>query len=234
MGRPGVMLYFDILDPVQVLTNAERGKLLTAILEYGKEGKQPDFRGRLAITWGFVQPKIDFDGERYDSVIAKRKYAGYCSHLARNHMEPISYEAWLEQEEERNRKDAKSRQQHAAYADTCQPTASATTTTKTNTNINTNINTSLSASSDPYVSTAVSQEAKETAERKEIKKLYEELKRGDAAMTEQQLDSILDKVGTAKFAEYVCKLNRYSALNGKPVQKDYVQMIKWCTEDNVC
>jgi hypothetical protein len=221
------MLYFDMLEQIQVLTNAERGKLLTAILEYGKEGKKPDFRGKLALAWGFVQPKIDWDGERYDSVIAKRKYAGYCSHLTRNHMEPISYEAWLEREEEKNGKDTKRLQQHTAYADTCQPTASTITTTKTNIITNS----SLSSSSDPWDAADASRDGSASEERKQVKLLYGKLNRGDAAMTEQQLDGILDKIGTAKFEEYLVKLNRSGILQGKALQKDYTQMIRWYTED---
>lgn len=79
MGRPGIMLYFDILEPVRVLTNSERGKLLTAILEYGKEGKEPSFTGKLALAWGFVRPKIDMDGERYDSVVEKRNTRAFAA-----------------------------------------------------------------------------------------------------------------------------------------------------------
>ena len=52
-----------------------------------------------------------------------------------------------------------------------------------------------------------------------------------AAMTEQQLDGILDKIGTAKFEEYLVKLNRSGILQGKALQKDYTQMIRWYTED---
>ena len=43
MGRPGIMLYFDILEPIKVLSDADKGRLLVAMLEYGQSGKNPHF-----------------------------------------------------------------------------------------------------------------------------------------------------------------------------------------------
>ena len=45
MGRPGIMLYFDILEPIRMLPDEDKGRLLVAMLEYGKEGKVPQFDG---------------------------------------------------------------------------------------------------------------------------------------------------------------------------------------------
>lgn len=227
MGRPGIMLYFDMLDPIRVLTDTERGKLLTAMLEYGKEGTLPNFRGRLALTWGFVQPKIQRDGERYDSVIAKRKYAGYCSHLTRNHMDPIGYEAWLELEEEKNRKDIRHMQQ-TAYADTCQPTATITPIT----NIISNSSSSISSSGPPEPAPPLPED-KETANRKKLKEIYRSLKRGTVAMTEQQMDDLMEKMGPGKFEHYLTRLADSGRQSSSSVRKDYTQMIKWMTEDMV-
>lgn len=63
MARPGIMLYFDILDPIRVLPDADKGRLLVAMLEYGKNGTVPEFEGMLELAWGFVKPKIDKDSE---------------------------------------------------------------------------------------------------------------------------------------------------------------------------
>lgn len=247
MGRPGIMLYFDILEPIRILTNTERGKLLTAILEYGKEGKEPDFRGKLALAWGIVVPKLDCDGERYDNVVAKRKYAGFCSSLAKKNLEPISFDEWLQMGEMQRRQIQKGTdftKQESAYVDACQPTTAATTTastatststattTNTNTKTNTLSNTSFSSATEAWKDAAVTPEAEAAAKRKEIKMLYEKLGRGDAAMTEAQLDSILDKIGPDRFGHYLARLNRYSACTGQTVKSDYVMMLRWWTEDS--
>ena len=66
MARPGIMLYFDILEPIRVLPDAEKGQLLVAMLEYGQSGTVPEFTGMLALAWGFVKPKLDRDDESYE------------------------------------------------------------------------------------------------------------------------------------------------------------------------
>ena len=73
MGRTGIMLYFDILEPIRVLSDADKGRLLVAMLEYGKYGTLPQFDGMLALAWGFVQPKIDRDEETYENSKIQRQ-----------------------------------------------------------------------------------------------------------------------------------------------------------------
>lgn len=51
MARPGIMLYFDILEPLKVLPDADKGRLFVAILEYGQFGVVPEFEGMLAMAW---------------------------------------------------------------------------------------------------------------------------------------------------------------------------------------
>lgn len=237
MGRPGIMLYFDMLEPIQVLTNAERGKLLTAILEYGKEGKKPDFRGKLALAWGFVQPKLDRDENSYDMAVLQRKYAGFCSRRSYNGLQKIEFEDWLAMDEQQRKYMVKADgdiQQPLTAVNGCAPTTAASTTTTAKTNTITNTNTSLSSYSDPYASTALSQEAKDAAERKRLKVIYGNMRRGDGAMTEKQIDDLLDKIGSGKFEHYLSRLNNCGDRSGSFPQKDYVRMIKWWTEDVAC
>ena len=78
MGRPGIMLYFDILEPIKVLPDADKGRLLVAMLEYGKFGVVPEFDGMLALAWGFVRPKIDKDEQEYRMAVLRRQYATVC------------------------------------------------------------------------------------------------------------------------------------------------------------
>ena len=61
MGRPGIMLYFDILEPIRMLSDEDKGRLLVAMLEYGRDGTMPKLEGPLGIAWSFVYPLIDKD-----------------------------------------------------------------------------------------------------------------------------------------------------------------------------
>ena len=78
MSKPGIMLYFDMSEPLKFLSDAEKGKLLMAALEYGQYGTAPAFDGVLAVAWGFVKPKLDRDNEAYDETKLQRQYAAFC------------------------------------------------------------------------------------------------------------------------------------------------------------
>ena len=151
MGRPGIMIYFDMLEPIRVLTDAERGRLLTAILEYGKEGKEPAFKGKLALAWGFVRPKIDRDEGSYDMAVLQRKYAGFCSRRSSNGLTKIDFEEWLAMDEQQRKRLLKAdcpipRPSTAVHG--CAPTTAATTTATTNTNTYTAISAAADAEPD--------------------------------------------------------------------------------------
>ena len=96
MARPGIMLYFDILEPIRVLPDSDKGRLLVAMLEYAKDGIVPEFDGMLAIAWGFVKPKLDRDGETYENAKFQRKYAAFCKRRTALNLPKIPFEEWLE------------------------------------------------------------------------------------------------------------------------------------------
>jgi hypothetical protein len=95
MARPGIMLYFDILEPIKVLPDADKGRLLVAMLEYGQSGTVPLFDGMLALAWGFVKPKIDKDEEEYNLSVLRRQYATTCRERKRKGEPEITFDEWL-------------------------------------------------------------------------------------------------------------------------------------------
>lgn len=96
MAKPGIMLYFDILDPIRVLPDADKGRLLVAMLEYGQSGKVPQFDGMLALAWGFVQPNLDRDDEAYQNSVMQRKYAAFCKQRAAHDLPKIPFDEWMD------------------------------------------------------------------------------------------------------------------------------------------
>ena len=104
MARPGIMVYFNIKEPLSALSDAERGILLTAMLEYGETGALPEFHGMLALAWSFVRPMIDKDGQRYDDMKLQREYAIFCKKRKRIFMPKILFDDWIVMsEDERQR-----------------------------------------------------------------------------------------------------------------------------------
>lgn len=94
MARPGVMLYFDLVDPIKRLSYEDQGKLFQAILEYGQYGVLPEFDGVLAIAWDFIKPGLDRDAKKYSDRVLKNSHNSYCAKCKREGMEPLDFEEW--------------------------------------------------------------------------------------------------------------------------------------------
>ena len=75
MARPGVMFYFDVRPCLKRLTDEDKGRLFEAILDFGEFGVIPDFDGALGVAWDFIQPRIERDSKRYESIVEKRTQA---------------------------------------------------------------------------------------------------------------------------------------------------------------
>ena len=92
--KPGVMLYFEMRNVFEELSNEKRGILLSAILDYSEHGIQPDFRGSLRIAWASIRHKLDRDDDNYARKSQVRRYAVYIRESKRDGAEPLSYKEW--------------------------------------------------------------------------------------------------------------------------------------------
>lgn len=93
-GRPGIMFYFDLIQPLLTqLSDEQAGQLFRAAFAYAQCGTLPSFApGILGMAWALVQPAIDRDGDSYNDKILQRKYAVYVREQKRNKVEPIPFE----------------------------------------------------------------------------------------------------------------------------------------------
>lgn len=92
--KPGVMLYFELLQVVRSLTNEEKGCLLEAILIYGRDGEEQDLPGRLQILWPLIRSRLDVDSDRYNKTVIRKRYAAYVRYAKQNGNEPLDYLSW--------------------------------------------------------------------------------------------------------------------------------------------
>lgn len=74
-NQPGVMFYFELRPSLKRLSGEEKGRLFEAILDYGEFGEVPEFEGKLAFVWDFVQPRLDRDAQRYREMSEKKRVA---------------------------------------------------------------------------------------------------------------------------------------------------------------
>ena len=215
MARPGIMLYFDILEPIRELPDAEKGQLLVAMLEYGQSGTLPQFDGKLGLTlaWGFIRPKLDKDSEEYNKTVLKRQYATFCRDRKKKGEPEVSFEDWLITIDNQN-------YQMISNDIKWYPT----TTTPTSTN------TSTATAAAATTNTTESEIAAATAD-KEAKFLGGELGKGVVLLTEEQIGSLLDKMGVDAFDYYVDKLSSFIIKNGAKVKNHYETVMKWWNED---
>ena len=69
----GIMLYFDIKEPLKDFSDEERGKLVWALLEYGENHVTPQLNGSLKTAFDFIKKDIDRDIEKYFNRCQKNK-----------------------------------------------------------------------------------------------------------------------------------------------------------------
>lgn len=217
MGRPGIMLYFDILEPIKVLPDAEKGQLLVAMLEYGKEGVLPQFDGMLALAWGFVKPKLDKDSEEYNRTILKRQYATYCRDRKKKGEPEVTFEEWLMTIGYQNH--------HMISHDTTwYPTTTTTTTPSTTTK------TTTSTAAAGTTSTSDPEEAAAAAD-KNVKVIGGEMGQGVVFISDAQMADLLDLMGLEAFDHYCKKLSTFIIRNDAQVKNHYETILKWWNED---
>lgn len=229
MPRPGIMIYFDILEPIKVLSDAEKGRLLVAMLEYGQTGVLPEFDGMLALAWGFVKPKLDRDDETYENAKTQRRYAAFCKQRTAQNLPKIPFEVWASMSfEERKRavttdnEPLRSVDSVAFRHPSTTATAPATTPSSTNTSTATSAAAAATTNADEFAATATE---------KQLKIMNGELGKGVVMLTDEQTEDLLDKMDIDCFDYYVDKLASFIIKNNAKVKNHYETILKWWQQD---
>ena len=225
MARPGIMLYFDILEPIKVLPDADKGRLLVAMLEYGKSGTVPEFTGMLALAWGFVQPKLDRDSEEYNRSVLRRQYATACRDRKRKGEPEITFDEWVKMNS--NQCSSMVINDNQWYPTTTTPTSAPTTSPETT---STNTNTAISTAA--AVATSTTGNGGGDGIYRNVKILGGELGKGVVAISQEQTDDLLDKMDIDTFNYYVDKLSSFIVEKGAHVRSHYETILKWWREDS--
>ena len=222
MARPGIMLYFDILEPIKVLPDADKGRLLVAMLEYGKNGTVPVFDGMLALAWGFVKPKIDKDEAEYNLSVLRRQYATACRERKRKGEPEITFDEWLKTNDNHdNQKPSMVTNDNQWY-----PTTSTTPTTPTNTS------TPTSTAAAATTSTTRTEFATAAAIETNVKVVGGYLGKGVVFLSDNQIEDLLERMDIDTFDHYVDKLSSFIIKNDAHVKNHYETILRWWEEDS--
>lgn len=229
MARPGIMLYFDILEPIQVLPDADKGRLLVAMLEYGQSGTVPEFDGMLALAWGFVKPKLDRDEETYEETKVQRKYAAFCKKRNGLNLPKIPFEEWLAMDNNERQRMATEGNEPLRAVNLVASRYPTTTTTVTP---STTTKTTATAAAAVTGTTTEPDEAAAAADTDSVvKALNGELGKGVVFLSDAQISDMLDKMDIETFDHYVDKLSSFIIKNDAKVKNHYETILKWWKQD---
>lgn len=92
---PGFMVYFDSWGPLMMTGDATLAAILRAAMRYAETGEPPALKGKAAVLWEMVRPKLDRDRLKYEEARVKKRYAVYCREAGKNGGRPLSYAEWL-------------------------------------------------------------------------------------------------------------------------------------------
>ncbi|MBP3411926.1 MAG: hypothetical protein J6K89_01570 [Oscillospiraceae bacterium] len=221
MARPGIMLYFDILDPIRVLPDEDKGRLLVAMLEYGKDGTAPSFSGMLALAWGFVKPKIDKDEEEYNLSVLRRQYATVCRERKKKGEPEITFDEWLKSQKGCGHQNGSMMTNDDQWYPTTTTTTSTTTSTITTTAAATNTN-----AKPPEVAAAAA------GVKEGVKPFGGTLGKDVVFLTDEQVEDLLERMGLETFNHYVEQLSDFILRQGARPKSHYETIVKWWREDS--
>ena len=76
MARSHLKIYLSFEDDTECLSDAERGRLLLAMVRYAKDGTEPSLSGNERFLWPVVRGQIDRDIDVYESKVSAGRAGG--------------------------------------------------------------------------------------------------------------------------------------------------------------
>lgn len=75
-AKKGFVLYYDYRNHLALLSDAERGQLLMALLDYSESGEEHELSGAALMAYSFIKAQMDRDAAKYAETVQKRREAG--------------------------------------------------------------------------------------------------------------------------------------------------------------
>ena len=113
MARKYLCVYYDIIPSLDILSDAEAGRLLKGALHYSAFGEAPDLPGNERFTWPMIMAQIDRTNAKYEEQcatnkrIATERYANARPVTNRNDPLPKQEEEKEEKKEEEKKREVK-------------------------------------------------------------------------------------------------------------------------------
>lgn len=105
--KSGFVLYTDYLDTIQLLSESQRGILLTALMLYASGQDAPEMDGMTMMAFSFISKQIDRDSEKYEETRKRRSEAGRMGGRPKKEEDVAEEEVEKEAQEEEEEKAKK-------------------------------------------------------------------------------------------------------------------------------
>ena len=107
--RPGIMVYFELLDALEDYNAEEAGQLFLAMLRYGQYGELPEFADRgMRTLWMSTKRKIDMDNRSYEQACCNRRYSTYVREAKKRGETILDRDEWERRQQEETSNDINS------------------------------------------------------------------------------------------------------------------------------
>lgn len=81
--KPGVMLYFDMMDTVADLPDAEFSAMIRALCAFARDGTEPEWQDALlSVIWKMFRNAALRDDAHYRAIVETRSEAGKLAHMS--------------------------------------------------------------------------------------------------------------------------------------------------------
>ena len=67
MQKSSFLIYHEYREPLELLTDEQRGRLLMALIDYSESGTVPELDGISMMAFSFIQKQMDRDSEKYEN-----------------------------------------------------------------------------------------------------------------------------------------------------------------------
>ena len=91
MAREYICLYHSYLDAIQALSDAERGRLLTAMLNYALKGDAGHLSGNERFVFPIIKSQIDRDNAKYTRQCEKNAINGKSGGRPKKPKNPVAF-----------------------------------------------------------------------------------------------------------------------------------------------
>jgi len=71
--KKSFILYCEYKNNIAVLSDEEKGRLFSAILEYADTGNITELSGATAMAFSFIKNQLDINAEKYQATCEKRR-----------------------------------------------------------------------------------------------------------------------------------------------------------------